>query len=639
MKIHYPSLQLSGTALKSIQWLVLGSVAALSWEIGYYRIFNGFAFYDDEGYMLALLRESSRGGSLYSEIYTQYGPAFSWIWNSFYSFFNLNYNHDTGRLVTLGCWILVSLLMGIGVWRQTKQWCWGLIAQFATSSQLGFLTTEPMHPMGILSILVALLYLTLTIQGYPFWRGFLIGIFVTILGAIKINFGVFGFIALALCSLISLVTCSQRRIIRLIGIGAIAILLFAPIWLVKNQMGLAILTGLLMAGLLIVMDFAAKTQAKSSSTLSSTRLRSALGWLSGVFAATVATIVIAALNGTSFFALLNGIILRPLRQEELFSLAFAFPNALIALAALSLLLIIGLVIAPSMTPKLLRHDLFFAAMLLAMMYSIGAFAVLPFAWLAIFPHWQRETQDNTQNDTQDQIFSNVQTSKSENQQSIPELPILSMLMFLTVFPIAGSQVGMAGLLLVPLGVAIVANAFNQFKLSFEPLSQKRTQWLLSSGLPLALIFLLTLQSLMELQTVRTNYDKAENLQIAGVSYVRTNSTQARELRNITNWINDTCDIFFALPGQNSFYIFTNQEVPGRATSGAWFLLLNKEEQQRVVDQMNSGQYARVCFIKNESLTNFWLQGKPMADSPIVDYMNRNFEKVTQIQANELMIKR
>jgi len=134
MKIHCLSQKLNGATLRGIQWFVFVSVTALSWAIGYYRIFNGFAFFDDEGFMLALLRESSRGGSLYSDIYTQYGPAFNWIWNSFYSFFNLTYNHDTGRLVTLGCWVLASLLIGVGVWRQTKQWYWGLIAQFATGA-------------------------------------------------------------------------------------------------------------------------------------------------------------------------------------------------------------------------------------------------------------------------------------------------------------------------------------------------------------------------------------------------------------------------------------------------------------------------------------------------------------------------
>ena len=41
-----------------------------------FAAFNGFQPYDDEGYILLSLREYARGGVLYDEVYSQYGPAY-----------------------------------------------------------------------------------------------------------------------------------------------------------------------------------------------------------------------------------------------------------------------------------------------------------------------------------------------------------------------------------------------------------------------------------------------------------------------------------------------------------------------------------------------------------------------------------
>ena len=64
---------LSGTA-RWIRPLAFAAVSAFLTIAGYFRIFNWFAPWDDEGYMLVSLDAFHRGGRLYDEVYTSYGP-------------------------------------------------------------------------------------------------------------------------------------------------------------------------------------------------------------------------------------------------------------------------------------------------------------------------------------------------------------------------------------------------------------------------------------------------------------------------------------------------------------------------------------------------------------------------------------
>src|SRR5215831_13550650 len=68
---------LAGTALFATTSLFCAAA-------GFYRMFTLFAAYDDEGYVLVLLREVAAGRPLYDGVYSQYGPFFVGVMSRFF---------------------------------------------------------------------------------------------------------------------------------------------------------------------------------------------------------------------------------------------------------------------------------------------------------------------------------------------------------------------------------------------------------------------------------------------------------------------------------------------------------------------------------------------------------------------------
>jgi hypothetical protein len=76
------------------------SVAALgvtsaSVFASYFAVFTGFRPYDDEGYILIMLRGYARGGVLYDDVYSQYGPSYFQIVNPIFASLGLDVQSTT----------------------------------------------------------------------------------------------------------------------------------------------------------------------------------------------------------------------------------------------------------------------------------------------------------------------------------------------------------------------------------------------------------------------------------------------------------------------------------------------------------------------------------------------------------------
>src|SRR5262245_64052464 len=76
-------------------------VAAGCLPAAYYGMFSGFQDYDDEGYLLISLRDYARGGVLYDQVYTQYGPAYYQLLTAVFGLFGLPFTHTAGRAFVL----------------------------------------------------------------------------------------------------------------------------------------------------------------------------------------------------------------------------------------------------------------------------------------------------------------------------------------------------------------------------------------------------------------------------------------------------------------------------------------------------------------------------------------------------------
>src|SRR5207245_190912 len=92
--------------------------------------------------------------SLYTGLFTTYGPFYYEVLGGVFRLLGLDVGHDAGRMVTLAVWLIASLLAGAGAYRLTSSMWLGLAAQLLTFHVLGVLTNEPMQPSGLIAILL-----------------------------------------------------------------------------------------------------------------------------------------------------------------------------------------------------------------------------------------------------------------------------------------------------------------------------------------------------------------------------------------------------------------------------------------------------------------------------------------------------
>ena len=134
--------------------ILLGATAVATWTLAYPFMFDRFNAFDDEGYLLVSLKEFMQHGHLYDQVYTQYGPLYYLFMDGLFTTLRMPVDHDHGRLWTLTVWTAVSLAIGVITYRATERislaWLTQLLAVFLLQGLIG----EPMHPNGLLDVLL-----------------------------------------------------------------------------------------------------------------------------------------------------------------------------------------------------------------------------------------------------------------------------------------------------------------------------------------------------------------------------------------------------------------------------------------------------------------------------------------------------
>lgn len=616
--------------------IAVGAVAfavltLLTYLIAHPRMLTGFMSYDDEGYMLTALKGYVNHGHLYDDVFTQYGPFFYEAWGGVFSLFGIPVDHDAGRTATMVAWILASLGIGLAGWRLTGSLLLGLGTQALVFTALSVLVNEPMHPGGMICLLLAaILLIACCVRDRPSPLTMaLLGAAVAALVLVKVNVGVFAAASVALACAASYPALFERRWPRLLVEVAFVAM---PFLLLASKFGegwprrYAIHVGVAAFALVLVL------RARRSER----RADEELGWLLGGFLvlAAVSCLTIVA-TGTSIGGLIDGVVRQPLRQADAFTIPLQLATRIYSfdfialgaagayfyvarrravegdpvwLALTSLFsLAVGVTMALSVNGKGLPFD--------AEAFSGYQFSMLAFSWVALIgPPGRRR----------DVSFA------------LLLLPLLAVPQALHAFPVAGSQTLWATFLLIPVGAVCIANGLRGL-LAALPDAVERQALVGVAVCVFAVVGYLVLNTAVRepLRSADDGYDTGVSLGLPGAEAIHVGEEEAQLYRGISTAIDRNCARLIMLPGMDSFYLWTEEEPPTGLTATAWPTLFDESHQRRVIDEIQPIE--GLCELRNEALAAGWGNGT-IPPGPLVSYLDHGFRSIASWGDYELLVR-
>ena len=610
-------------------------VAIAATITAYFIIFTTFAPYDDEGTLLIGLRAFVDGDPLYRDIWSVYGPFYYELFGGLFSLFGQEVTTNASRTIVLVVWVATSLFFGVAAHRFTRNLWLGLTGMIAAFGSLVVLANEPMHPHGLCVLLLGGFALLLASgpSRRPAWLGAASGALLAALLMTKVNLGIFAIAAVVVAAAFTAWPFAGRLPIRwLVGAAFLAM----PLAVLGRDLDLAWTRELALLEILAMGAVLVAARPLRPTATNRVLSRWLFGAAAGFAVALVAILLVLLATGPSLADAYDGIVRQALGIRDLLIGQTPFPPvtvltwAIVALAGA--FLATRLLRAPQARPAL-WSALVRAAAGLATWLAIAHIVVVGLnpssanpvivpmlvAWIAAIPP-----------------LGVTETPYKRFLRVL--LPALAVAETLQMYPVPGSQLGIASVSFVSVGALCFADALTELRAVYSTPSFRLARLgevTAVAGVALAGIFATTTLVMPAAARIVDYRDNTKlDLRGAGLMHLPAQTTETYE--QLVGLLDRyECTTFIGWPGMGSVYLWADLPSPAPQPPNAWFYGLDDDQQRQAVGQLRAS--ARPCVIRNEEQAGSYLRGEPAPDSPLVRYVSDNFKLKFDVGAYEFML--
>jgi len=616
------------SAIQTAAWFMILTVPAA--VAAYYRIFSGFAKWDDEGTLMMQVRQYLTGSRLYEEIYSGYGPVYfcyNWLVRSATG--NV-LNHDAVRITSAVVSLLCALLCAWIVSRLTKSLAAATIAHLLVFRGLLFFTNEPGHPQELCMLLLLCLASSGIRAANPryLWLAMAAaGSLAAALTLVKVNIGIFAILAVAVAILFQSPPAWFWRIARYAAGGASLVLPFALMRVHLNDpaaQAYCFVVTVAMAGVLAVAPGLAK-----EGTLEVRECMAAAAGFAGTF---VLVLLVLVWQGVPMQATFNALILNQVRMNvspgfwygavELSRIWIAWAMAglgaaiLVARAKRSGQESVDRLLAP------LQVSLGAGGLLIALAVpDLLLGFVTPFCWLLLCPR--------------------ADQAPPRQAHARILLATAAVLQTLNAYPMAGSQ---TYFLRVPLMLVAAISLIDGLrslsrKAKLAPLFRRFARPATAATLAAVALAYPVLA-----YRARRLYTSLTPLDLPGADLIHVEKAEAEDYQWLVTQLRQNCDTFVGLPGIPSLYFWTGKPLPGLVhqppgplNMDQWMDLFTSAQQEAIVDDFS--RHTNACAVYHPSGVDFWNTGHhDVRGWPLANYILTHFKTIGQTGDYQFMIR-
>ena len=605
-------------------WAGLGLVLLAT---AYLLINTTLMLYDDEGYVLLTYQNFIAGGRLYDAIFTQYGP-WPYVYHLLVSLgLHEPLTHAVGRNLTAMHWTLCALFVGGITVKATGRMVAGIFATLLSFGLLWQMSSEPSHPGSLISVMLAATALGVAIShGAERWNwlGATIGLAAALLALTKINVGVL-FIAGAGAGALRL-TAWPERWRRPAEILATLGLLAVPWGLMGKKLGepwvliFAVQFTAAAAGLLWVTPPAFFPRRVPPRT-----------WLVAAAVFVAAVLLVAGtvhLRGTSWPALVQAVLVDPLRHPASFMIGFSWVPAtwpvtaacwaVTAWAGWNLrhhgdpgrgarVAVIALRLAAGITFVICAETWL-------TVYGVGRFIVF---CLPLLP-----------------VFLVPLGPRPAAEAGLPGIILwtasLALPQVLHAYPVAGSQLGWGTFLLLPVLVAGLAGAFE----ALPGLLPRTGRWVPRAGWSL-FVLVGCAQLALLLYTGIDRYRTSRPLGLPGAEDIRGGDVARETVRTLTLNASVHADVLFSRPGMFSYNLWSGVPTPTTQNATHWFWLLDEPAQAAIIARLSA--VPRSAIITSDSLDEFLASIHVPMKGPLQSFIQAHYRSLFNLGPFHFMV--